>query len=117
MSDRALDELLNQAIDAILAGAPTQPSDPELDSLVRIASALRATPAMDFQTRLRTELQRRAIMNPAAAAPVREGFRTVTPQIMVPDGAGLIEFLKRAFRAEELLRSPSPAGFHAEIRI
>ena len=58
-------------------------------------------------------------MTPAAAAPVREGFRTITPYILVPEGAAkLIEFLKRTFGAEELLRySPSPAGFHAEVRI
>jgi PhnB protein len=52
-----------------------------------------------------------------AAVPVREGFRTITPYITVPEGAKLIEFLKHTFGAAELLRSPSPAGFHAEIRI
>ncbi len=56
-------------------------------------------------------------MSQAAAAPVREGFRTITPYITVPEGAKLIEFLKRTFGAEELLRAASPAGFHAEIRI
>ena len=56
-------------------------------------------------------------MTRVAAVPVREGFRTVTPYIMVPEGVKLIEFLERTFGAEELLRSPSPAGFHAEIRI
>ena len=56
-------------------------------------------------------------MSPAVAAPVREGFRTITPYITVPEGAKLIEFLQRTFEAEELLRSPSPAGFHAEVRI
>jgi len=56
-------------------------------------------------------------MNSIAAVPIREGFRTITPYISVPEGARLIEFLKHTFGAEELLRSPSPAGFHAEIRI
>ena len=56
-------------------------------------------------------------MTRVAAVPVREGFRTITPYITVPEGAKLIEFLKRTFGAEELLRAPSPAGFHAEIRI
>lgn len=116
MPDRALDELLNQAIDAILARAPLA-SGSELDALVRIASALRDLPAENFQSRLKSELQRRASMTPVAAAPARESFRTVTPYITVPEGAKLIEFLKRTFGAEELLRAPSPAGFHAEIRI
>src|SRR5881396_2170390 len=117
MPERALDELLNQAIDAVLAGAASEPSGPELDSLVRIASALREMPAKNFQSRLKAELQRRTVMSPAAAAPVREGFRTITPYITVPEGAKLIEFLQRTFEAEELLRSPSPTGFHAEVRI
>lgn len=56
-------------------------------------------------------------MTLAAAVPVRQGFRTVTPYITVTEGDKLIEFLKRAFGAEETLRSPSPNGFHAEVRI
>jgi PhnB protein len=56
-------------------------------------------------------------MSLTAAVPVREGFRTVTPYISVPEGARLIEFLKHTFGAEELGRSPSSAGFHAEVRI
>lgn len=117
MPDRALYELLDQAIDDILAGSASETSGPELDAQVRIASALCEMPAKNFQSRLKTELQRRAFMTPAAAAPVREGFRTITPYITVPEGAKLIEFVKHTFGAEELLRSPSPAGFHAEVRI
>ncbi len=117
MPDLSLDELLDQAIDAILAGAAPETSGAELDSLVRIASALREMPAEDFQSRLKAELQRRGLMTPTAPAPVREGFRTITPYITVPEGAKLIEFMKHTFGAEELLRSASPAGFHAEVRI
>lgn len=117
MPDRALDELLDQAIDAILARSPVEAAGSELDALVRIAGALREMPAERFQSRLKKELQRRTLMTSIAAAPVREGFRTVTPYITVPEGARLIEFLKRTFGAEELLRSHSPLGFHAEIRI
>ncbi|MBI3698183.1 MAG: VOC family protein [Acidobacteria bacterium] len=117
MPDRALYELLDQAIDDILAGSASETSGPELDSLVRIARALREMPAEHFHSRLKAELQRRAFMTPAAAAPIREGFRTITPYITVPEGAKLIEFVKHTFGAEELLRSASPAGFHAEVRI
>lgn len=117
MPDRALDELLNQAIDAALAGATPETSGAEVESLVRIASALREMPAEDFQSRLRAELQRRMSMSPATAAAIREGFRTVTPYITVPEGAKLIEFVKQTFGAEELFRSPSPTQFHAEVRI
>src|SRR5712692_551565 len=105
MPDRALDELLDQAIDAILAGAASGTSGPELDPLVRIAGALREMPAADFQSRLRTELQRRTSMTAEAAVPVREGFRTITPYISVPEGAKLVDFIKHTFGAEELLRA------------
>ena len=117
MPERALEDLLNQAVDALLAGAAPEPSDPELDSLVRIAGVLREMPAEHFQSRLKTELERRNTMTSTVAPAVRQGFRTVTPYITVADGARLIDLLKRTFDAEELLRSPSPAGFHAEIRI
>jgi PhnB protein len=89
----------------------------QLDFYRVYASALREMPAKDFQSRLRTQVQRRTIMSQGAAVSVRKGFRTITPYITVPEGAKLIEFLKSAFGAEELLRAPSPAGFHAEIRI
>jgi uncharacterized glyoxalase superfamily protein PhnB len=82
-----------------------------------VARALREMPARDFQSRLKTQLQRRASMTQTTTQPIREGFRTVTPYIAVPEGAKLIELLKATFGAEELYRSPSPAGFHAEIRI
>ena len=49
---------------------------------------------------------------------VREGFRTVTPYITVPEGAEVIEFLKQTFHAEETFRASAPeGGFHAEVRI
>jgi uncharacterized glyoxalase superfamily protein PhnB len=52
-------------------------------------------------------------------AAVPEGYGTVTPWIVSPDTAGLIEFLKAAFGAEELARIPGPHGGigHAEVRI
>ena len=48
-----------------------------------------------------------------------EGYATVTPWIVGPDSAGLIEFLKNAFGAHEIARVPNRDGGigHAEIRI
>ena len=117
MPDRALYELLDQAINAILARGPVEAPGPELDALVRIASTLCEMPAEDFQARLKTDLERRVVMTAVHPAPVREGLHTITPYLMVPEGARLIEFLKRTFGAEELLRSPAPAGFPSEVRI
>jgi uncharacterized glyoxalase superfamily protein PhnB len=119
MPDRALVEQLDQAIDALLSGAVAAAEvDPEL---VRIADAIRHMPAEGFQKRLKAELKRRASM-PTAAAPtatyIREGFRAVTPYIMHPQAAQVIEFLKQTFGAEELFHGvTSPTSFHAEVRI
>lgn len=117
MPDRALDELLDQAIDGMFAGPVAGTFEGDLDSLVRIAGTLREMPAEDFQARLGAELQRSATMTATATAPVREGFRTITPYITVPDGARLIDFLKHTFGAEEVFRATMPGGFHAEVRI
>ncbi|MEA5362174.1 VOC family protein [Amycolatopsis sp., V23-08] len=51
--------------------------------------------------------------------PVPDGYTTVTPWIIGHDTAGLLDFLKRAFDAEELGRVVGPDGKigHAEVRI
>ena len=51
--------------------------------------------------------------------PVPKGYHTVTPYLIVDDVAELIEFLQRAFDAEETERIPGPDGsvMHAEVRI
>jgi PhnB protein len=47
------------------------------------------------------------------------GYHTVTPYLTVSDGAGALEFYKRAFGAREVMRMPAPDGKlgHAEFRI
>lgn len=54
-----------------------------------------------------------------AVKPIPEGYHTVTPYLVVPDAAGLIDFLKRAFGAQELERMAGPDGSvrHAAVRI
>jgi PhnB protein len=42
--------------------------------------------------------------------PVPEGFSTVTPYLVVPDGEGLLDFLQKAFGAEVLSRTDRPDG-------
>ena len=56
------------------------------------------------------------------ASKVREipkGFHTVTPYLIVTDGARAIDFYKRAFGAQELLRldGPDRKVAHAELKI
>jgi PhnB protein len=54
-----------------------------------------------------------------AVKPIPEGYHSVTPYLVVQDGAAAIEFYKRAFGATELMRMNGPDGKvgHAEIRI
>jgi uncharacterized glyoxalase superfamily protein PhnB len=57
------------------------------------------------------------------AAPVKrvpEGHHTVTPHLIVRDGAQMIEFYKQAFGAKEIRRSVAPDGksiLHADLQI
>jgi PhnB protein len=53
------------------------------------------------------------------AKPIPDGYYTATPYLIVDDAAGAIEFYKKAFGAQELMRFDVPGGKigHAEIRI
>jgi PhnB protein len=55
----------------------------------------------------------------AQVTPIPEGMHTVTPHLTVKGAADYIDFLKRAFGAAELHRSPGPGGklMHAALRI
>jgi PhnB protein len=54
-----------------------------------------------------------------AVKPIPDGYRSVTPYLVVDDGAKALEFYKKAFGAKELMRLPGPDGkiAHAEIQI
>jgi PhnB protein len=55
-----------------------------------------------------------------AKRPVPKGYRRVTPYLVVPGVARLIEFLQKAFGAKEIhprMTGPSGAVMHAEIKI
>src|SRR3954452_1634174 len=43
-------------------------------------------------------------------SPIPPGFHTITPHLSVEGAAKYSEFLKQAFRAEEIRRSPGPGG-------
>jgi PhnB protein len=55
----------------------------------------------------------------ASVKPVPEGFHTATPTLVVRNAAQAIDFYKKVFGAEEIMRMPSPDGkiSHAEIKI
>ncbi|HTL59571.1 MAG TPA: VOC family protein [Candidatus Limnocylindrales bacterium] len=52
--------------------------------------------------------------------PIPDGFHTITPHIIVSDGAKAIEFYKKAFGAQEIERFMTPDGkgvMHAQLKI
>lgn len=54
------------------------------------------------------------------AKPIPDGFHTLTPHLAVKNAAAAIDFYKKAFGAEEVMRMPGPDGksvMHAELQI
>lgn len=50
--------------------------------------------------------------------PIREGFHTVTPYLVVSDVEKFIEFLQKAFEGTETFRATGSAGgVHVEVKI
>ena len=50
-------------------------------------------------------------------SPVPRGFRTLTPYLVAADGLALLDFVHKAFDAEEIMRAVMPTGVHGEMRI
>ncbi len=107
---------------------PEAPDLPEkVAQLLPIVTRLRNLPREEFRTRLKTELEGRALMGSTAkpapeqrkVKPVPEGYHTVTAYLAVRSAAEAIEFYKRAFGATELSRLSMPDGKigHAEVQI
>lgn len=134
MSEVALTEQLDQGIEAMLRDPQASLPDvnQEILELVGIAVELRSLPRADFKARLKSELERKIGMSTAkapiqvskgppqsrAASKIREGFRTVTPYVVVSDVHREIDFIKRVFGAEgKVYGLGSAGGFHSEYRI
>src|SRR5262249_46291163 len=129
MSERALIEQLDQAIDAMLAGGEqTVHADPTLSGLLEIAGSLRDLPDERFKVRLGRQLldqigfQRRTPVTVSTPIePIAREFaaiHAITPFICGPDGNKLLEFMKHTFDAEEKGRHPhGPDGFVANVKI
>ena len=120
MAKGSLIEQLDQAVEAMLANpaAPLPRVNARIAAPLRIAAELRQLPRADFKARLKADLERSTAMTSRAVKPIREGFHTITPYLIVREAAGLIDFVKQAFGAEELYRGTGSAGgIHAEVRI
>ncbi|HYW69440.1 MAG TPA: VOC family protein [Pyrinomonadaceae bacterium] len=125
MREVELTEQLDQAIDAMMSTGVTPAAvDEQIADLLPIALELRDLPRADFKARLLEELEKEAEVSTAARAvqkkvnPVREGFRTITPYLVVPDVQAEAEFLKQTFGVTgPVFGLGSQGGFHAEYNI
>jgi PhnB protein len=116
-------EQLNIAVEAMLSGAETLAAlDRPTRELLGIARRLRMLPREDFRQRLMTELKEKTMTATATqptVKPIREGFHTLTPYVIVNGASQFLDFMKQVFGAEERFRVPKPDGtiMHAEVNI
>ena len=95
----------------------------ELDDagLAAIALALEGCPSADFKARVRASLQRSidmtAVVHAVPAAGIRPGFTAVTPCVIAANIDPFVDFATQVFGAVETLRTASPGGVHAQLRI
>ena len=56
---------------------------------------------------------------PGKVKPIPEGYHQITPYLTAKDGAGLVEFLQKAFGAEVVHRMNHPNGdfWHADLKV
>jgi len=50
-------------------------------------------------------------------SPIPRGFRMVTPYLVAADGLAQLDFVQKAFGAEEIMRAVMPTGVHGEVRM
>lgn len=100
-------ELLDAAIQAILDGATEVAIPRELEPLVAIAADLRDLPRPEFKRRLGGRM----------TTTVTTQIHDVIPYLVTEDVDGLVDFVKKVFRAEEVFRTQAPSGTHCEVRL
>jgi len=117
MSKQTNFEQLDRAVTDMLANRDLVPAEASVADLLLIARDLSTMPRPDFKARLRSALERTTSMS-TKTVQFREGFRTVTPYIFLPETAELIAFVQYVFGGVETGRSAHESGaFHAEVRI
>src|SRR5215831_10966795 len=110
MTDEARIDRLAEALEAMLADphrpvpAPDVVQDAELIDLLEIAQDLRDLPNPAFKARLKADLERRASMSAQTSTHTGEALQKLTVYLAVRPAGELIEFVKQAFGARELLR-------------
>lgn len=138
MAKRSKSEQFDVKVEAMLrqSTAPVPEASAAETDLIELAGQLRDLPRTAFKNQLEAELARRAsAMSPATSRetmptesrmpstdkrvnPIRAGFHTVTPYLIVNEAVELIDFVKQVFLAEEQFRSiGSAGGLHCELRV
>jgi uncharacterized glyoxalase superfamily protein PhnB len=124
MSEVELAEEFDQALEAMLRQPEAAlAADSQFADLLEIGARLRALPRPDFKARLGSEFATETAPNEIEdedepQSTIREGFRTITPYLTVPDVFAEIEFLTKAFGAEgQVYGMGSAGGYHSEYRI
>lgn len=145
MAKLSQSEQLDRAVSAVLSSRNSElpVADSKLAPLLKIAASLRALPRQDFKSRLKTELRGGKVManqdtalQPARESTqevaresaqenvqvnwIREGFRSITPYLIVERAPEFIEFTKNVFGASERFRVARPGTttiMHAELQL
>ena len=74
--------------------------------------------SLDEMHRRFEAMEKEQAANRTAASPIPRGFHTLTPYLIAQDAAGLIDFVKQTFGAEEKFRAiGSAGGIHSEVRL
>ena len=121
--DKLVERLLGRPDAPLPRSKAMRPSEAKLVPLLELIGGLRDLPRPDFKARLKADLERRATMATAAGKavnPIREGFHSITPYLIIPEASRWIEFVKQAFGAEERFRIQRPGSetiMHAEVKI
>jgi PhnB protein len=121
MSERERFDELEAALAAVFSGrdVPGDVGDEPRD-LALLAGYLLGLPREEFRASLKADLVR-----PGAPAPEEKREpeaaevtpQTVIPYVVVPRAEQLMDFVREAFGATEVLRSAGSGGFHGEVRI
>jgi len=120
MSERDRIERLDGCVSAMLSGddPALSPAERDLLPLLRVAAHLLNLPREAFALQLRAELDARTGAAPAEAG-ARAVHQALVPYLVVSDAPRLLDFLRDAFGATEIMRVPRPGGGvqHAEVAI
>lgn len=125
MSEQFLIELLDEAVNAIVAGgevvalADARPEVAELAELATLGRELRLLPRENFKLTLKETLIRSRMTSTGTETQktaAHPHYQSITPYLTVKGAEQLVEFVKQVFGGNEVFRTTGSAGgLHAEV--